>query len=469
MLEANYAVRGAIPIRGAEIQKDLTTGKSSNYNFTETVSLNIGNPQQVGQGTLTFNREVLAGLIYDPLLKTNSISHDAKARIEEFKRNIESPSGAYTVNSKGWSHVRNKVAEFISNRDGVKADADKIYLTNGASEGVRTGFTALIRNSHDGILVPIPQYPLYSALLTLNNAELIPYYLKEEKGWGLDPEALEKQIVKAKENGFVPRGIVVINPGNPTGQVMKRDDLVEIIKICHRHSVLIMADEVYQQNIYKEGAQFVSMRKVLHEMGDPYSNSVELISFNSVSKGMMGECGLRGGYFETHNLPTRAEEMIYKLKSIELCSNTIGQAAVELMINPPKKGRESDACVAQYNDEFGKVMNGLKARAKLLTSAFNSMKNITCTEIEGAMYGFPRVHFSQKFIDSAKSQGKQPDFLYCLDMVNETGIMTVPGSGFGQEDGTYHFRITNLVTPTERMGQVLDNLKVFNEKWQAKH
>ena len=76
-------------------------------------------------------------------------------------------------------------------------------------------------------------------------------------------------------------------------------------------------------------------------------------------------------------------------------------------------------------------MNGLKTRAKLLTSTFNSMKNITCTEIEGAMYGFPRVHFSQKFIDSAKQQGKQPDFLYCLDMVNETGIMTVPGSGFG--------------------------------------
>ena len=139
------------------------------------------------------------------------------------------------------------------------------------------------------------------------------------------------------------------------------------------------------------------------------------------------------------------------------------------MINPPKKGRESDSCVTQYNQEFGSVMNGLKARAKLLTSTFNSMKNITCTEIEGAMYGFPRVHFSKKFIDQAKQQGKQPDFLYCMDMVNETGIMTVPGSGFGQEEGTYHFRITNLVTPTERMGQVLDNLKVFNEKWQAKY
>ena len=183
----------------------------------------------------------------------------------------------------------------------------------------------------------------------------------------------------------------------------------------------------------------------------------------------MGECGLRGGYFETHNLPEIAEEMLYKLKSIELCSNTIGQAAVELMINPPKRGVESDACVDLYNKEYQDLFTGLKDRAKLLTSAFNSMKNVTCTEIEGAMYGFPRIHFSQKFIDQSLAQGKHPDFLYCLDMVNQTGIMTVPGSGFWQEPGTYHFRITNLVTPTERMEAVLDKLKVFNDKWQSTH
>lgn len=80
------------------------------------------------------------------------------------------------------------------------------------------------------------------------------------------------------------------------------------------------------------------------------------------------------------------------------------------------------------------------------------MYAVSCTEIEGAMYAFPQVHFSKKFIDESKRQGKQPDFLYCLEMVNKTGIMTVPGSGFGQKEGTYHFRITNLVTPTEKMG-----------------
>lgn len=157
---------------------------------------------------------------------------------------------------------------------------------------------------------------------------------------------------------------------------------------------MVLADEVYQQNIYKEGKEFVSMRKVLHEMGSPFSEEVELISMNSVSKGMLGECGLRGGYMETHNLSNRAEQILYKLKSIELCSNTIGQMACDLMVDPPTLGRESSECVEQYNMERGTIFNGLKERAELLTRTFNTMKQISCTEIEGAMYGFPQIHFS---------------------------------------------------------------------------
>lgn len=175
---------------------------------------------------------------------------------------------------------------------------------------------------------------------------------------------------------------------------MKQEDLSSIIKLCHKHSIMILSDEVYQTNIYKDTSKFVSMRKALHDLGEPYSNSVELISFNSVSKGMMGECGLRGGYFETHNLSEEAEALIFKLKSIELCSNTIGQTAIELMVNPPKYGTESDACVDQYNREHKELFSALKSKAQLLTEAFNDMKNVTCTEIEGAMYGFPRIHFS---------------------------------------------------------------------------
>lgn len=263
--------------------------------------------------------------------------------------------------------------------------------------------------------------------------------------------------------------MVVINPGNPTGQVLTYNDIQEIIKVCHKHQILIVADEVYQTNIYKPNALFVSVRKVLHELGKPYCDDVELISLNSVSKGMLGECGFRGGYYETHNLSKEAEDILFKLKSMDLCGNTIGQTSVELMCNPPTLGVESADCVHQYECEYYEIHKAYKAKAKLLEETFKNMKNITCTNIEGAMYGFPRVHFSQKFIDEAKNLGKEPDFLYCMDMVNETGIMTIPGSGFKQKEGTYHFRITNLVTPYEKMERTLEALDKFNTKWQESH
>lgn len=118
--------------------------------------------------------------------------------------------------------------------------------------------------------------------------------------------------------------MVVINPGNPTGNVLSREDIEDIIKICYEHEIVLIADEVYQSNIYKNDRPFISMRKVLAEMGEPFRDNVELISLHSVSKGLQGECGLRGGYVEIHNFDKFANDMMYKLKSLELCANTVG-------------------------------------------------------------------------------------------------------------------------------------------------
>jgi alanine transaminase len=182
----------------------------------------------------------------------------------------------------------------------------------------------------------------------LDGGTAIKYYLQEDKNWGISAEDIQKKIRDAKDLGINPRCMVVINPGNPTGNVLRRNDIEDIIKICYENNILIMADEVYQRNIYYDDIPFISFRKVLAEMGMPYSNNVELISMHSVSKGLMGECGLRGGYFETHNLDPFASEMINKLKSIELCSNTIGQMTVNLMVDPPREGRESPETVKLY-------------------------------------------------------------------------------------------------------------------------
>ena len=292
----------------------------------------------------------MAGMMYDPLLESDVLSLDARQRCLKLKSEWGSNIGAYTDNSKGMGYIRQTCADFINKRDGVTdSTADKIYLTNGASEGVRVAFTSLIRSANDGVLVPIPQYPLYSAQITLNGGKLLPYYLKEDAGWTCEVEDLQKEIDRAADEGYSTRGLVVINPGNPTGQVMDRKSLEGIVKLCYDNQILLMADEVYQQNVYDESKEFISCRRVLHEMGAPYKDEVELISMHSVSKGILGECGLRGGYFETHNLSQRAEEALYKLKSIELCSNTPGQIATHLMVDPPTDGRESAECLSRYN------------------------------------------------------------------------------------------------------------------------
>lgn len=296
------------------------------------------------------------------------LNDDAKERVNLMNSLFSSPIGAYTSNSKGHSQVRQAIANFIQTRDGndVHSDWNNIFLTNGASEGVRLIFKLIIRDKQDGVLVPIPQYPLYSALITLEGGTMVRYYLDEDKDWGINIDEIHKQVKSAKDLGINVRCIVIINPGNPTGNILKREDIEDIIKLAYEENILILADEVYQRNVYNPDMKFYSVRKVLAELGEPYANNVEVVSLHSTSKGLMGECGLRGGYFETHNLDSFAEEMLYKLKSIELCSNTVGQIATHLMVDPPREGRESEETVKLYRSQRDHIFQGLTERAHVL-------------------------------------------------------------------------------------------------------
>ena len=128
--------------------------------------------------------------------------------------------GAYSE-SQGIYAVRKEVSEFITERDGFQADPNDIFLTNGASDGVRLCMQTIMRDVasgfEDGIMTPIPQYPLYSALITLMNGHFVPYHLDEEHNWSCTPETLNDSLAKARAAGINVRGLVVINPGNPTG------------------------------------------------------------------------------------------------------------------------------------------------------------------------------------------------------------------------------------------------------------
>jgi len=144
-------------------------------------------------------------------------------------------------------------------------------------------FNERIDDKPSGVLIPIPQYPLYSATLAEFGLAQIGYYLDEGNKWSLEVSELERALRKV-EDTCNPRVLVVINPGNPTGQVLTRKNIENVIRFAHKHHLFLLADEVYQNNIYDKDSAFHSFKKVMTEMGEPYSK-MELASFMSISKG----------------------------------------------------------------------------------------------------------------------------------------------------------------------------------------
>ena len=178
-------------------------------------------------------------------------------------------------------------------------------------------------------------------------------------------------------------------------------------------------------------------------------------------QGFLGECGFRGGYFEILGVPEAVKAEIYKLASISLCSNTLGQLVTGLMVNPPAPGDES---YDQYVAERDATLASLRRRATKMTAALNTMEGVSCTSIDGAMYAFPTITLPPKAVQAAAAANVQPDAFYCLELLENTGIVTVPGSGFGQKEGTFHFR-TTILPPEDSLDEVIALLKAFHTKF----
>ena len=307
-----------------------------------------------------------------------------------------------------------------------------------------------------GILVPIPQYPLYTATLSLLNATCVPYELDEPTCWSTDLSKIQASLAKARAQGTDVRAIVVINPGNPTGASLPAKDIREILDFAAREQLVVLADEVYQTNVF-EGA-FYSFKRGLRELqqdkaantGGKY-DALELASLHSISKGMVGECGHRGGYMELVGFDPAVVAQIYKFISISLCPPVIGQCIVETMVNPPKPG---DPSFPLYDQEYKAIFAGLKDRAEALYAAFQKMEGVECQAPQGSMYLYPTIHVPGKAVAAAREEGKAPDEFYVSKMLDATGVCMVPGTGFGQAEGTCHFRTTFLAPGTEWVGRI---------------
>ncbi|XP_049355954.1 alanine aminotransferase 2, mitochondrial-like isoform X1 [Solanum verrucosum] len=463
VLKCEYAVRGEIVNLAQKLQQDLKENPGS-HPFDEILYCNIGNPQSLAQQPITFFREVLAlcdhPLILDKSETQGLFSADSIERAFQILDQIPGrATGAYS-HSQGIKGLRDTIASGIEARDGFPADPNDIFLTDGASPAVHMMMQLLIGSENDGILCPIPQYPLYSASIALHGGTLVPYYLDEETGWGLEVSELENQLKTAKSKGINVRALAVINPGNPTGQVLAEANQREIVEFCKKEGLVLLADEVYQENVYVPEKQFHSFKKVARSMGFG-EKDISLVSFQSVSKGFYGECGKRGGYMEVTGFSPEIREQIYKVASVNLCSNISGQILASLVMSPPKVGDESYESFAAEKEG---ILSSLARRAKTLEDAFSSLEGVTCNKAEGAMYLFPRINLPDKAIKAAEEAKTAPDAFYARRLLNATGIVVVPGSGFGQRPGTWHFRCT-ILPQEEKIPAIASRFTQFHKQF----
>jgi aspartate/methionine/tyrosine aminotransferase len=443
IINAHYAVRGNIVNRAQELEQQ---GRSIIY-------CNIGNPQSFLQRPLTYVREVLSLLEFPDLLNkpaTVSLFHsDSIERARYIFSKIPEGVGAYTP-SAGIAFIREAVAEFIAKRDDIPALAKRILLTDGASKAAQAVIQSLIKSPKHGIMVPVPLYPLYSATLTLLDGAKIDYYLDENNGWQLNLEELEESFAKARAKGIIPVAITVINPGNPTGAVLTYENIQMIIDFASRHKLAIIADEVYQNNIYGS-KNFYSFARVMYQLG---VLDVSLFSVYSMSKGYFGECGHRSGYLEARNVDDEVFAQLIKLQSINLCANVVGQLATYLMVTPPEPG---EASYELYETEKQQILKDLKEKSQIIGEELNKIPGISVSYPEGAMYAFVKLDLPiPDQVDVMPEDEK-----YCLALLEETGICVVPGSGFGQYPGTLHFR-TTFLPPRDEIISLVSRLKNFH-------
>ncbi|KAL8737249.1 MAG: hypothetical protein Q9181_001868 [Wetmoreana brouardii] len=472
--EAQYGVRGELAQRSEKYRAQLKKGHpptppEESLPFDQVISANIGNPQQLDQKPITFFRQVLSLVEYPALLEKEKVlkeglgyKQDVIDRARWLLNEVKSV-GAYSA-SQGVPGIRESVARYIEHRDGYPSDAANIFLSAGASSGVNTLMNIICSSPETGVLIPIPQYPLYTATLAVLNARMVPYYLEESKAWGTNLATIKESYQKAKAEGTDVRAIVIINPGNPTGATLSVEDVRSVLEFAAKEKLVVLADEVYQTNVFV--GQFTSFKKCLRdlqkEVPGKYDN-LELASLNSISKGMVGECGHRGGYFELTGFDPEVAEQIYKFVSIMLCPPVVGQCLVEMAVNPPKEG---DPSYPLYKQEYDAIAQGLENRANALYGQFKKMEGVDCQSPQGSMYLFPTIRLSKKAVEQAKKEGREPDNYYCSRLLDATGICVVPGSSFGQKEGTLHFRTTFLAPGTEWVGKITEFHKQFMDEFR---
>ena len=331
---------------------------------------------------------------------------------EEIQRDmiLNLPASAGYSDSKGIFAAR-KAVMHETQKQGIKGvTLDDVYLGNGASELIAMATNALL-NDGDELLLPAPDYPLWTACTSLSGGTPVHYMCDEENGWMPNLDDIRAKITPKT------KGIVVINPNNPTGALYSEALLISIVEIAREHGLVILADEVYDKVLY-DGVHHIAMAGL--------STDVLTLTFNSLSKSYRS-CGYRAGWLVVSGPKKKAEDYIEGLNmlaNMKLCSNVPGQWAIQTALG----GYQS---INDLTGEGGRLRRQRDLAYELITA----IPGVSCVKPSAALYMFPKL--------DPKVYPIQDDRLFFLELLKETKVMLVQGTGFNWA-APDHFRIVFL-------------------------
>ena len=316
--------------------------------------------------------------------------------------------------------------------DAIRHEADRksiqnvqdAFVTEGVSEGIEVCLSALL-NPGENILLPRPEYPCYSAVMRKINAEPCLYDLEEDQGWEPNVDQIEKQINSST------RAIVIINPNNPTGSTCSLQTLERIIELARKHGLVLVSDEIYDKLLLETDEKTLSIASLAPDL--------PTVTLNGLSKSYLVP-GWRLGWVivsgEKEPLKPYIDTM-HELLRTRLSANHAEQYAIPAALNGSQL-------------HLVEMRRKLRSRRDLVLRKFRNVPGLDLKPPRAAFYAFPRIQISGE------------DKAFALKLLHDTGVLVVPGSGFGEKEYTNHFRLVYL-SDEEQLEEALEKTQEFIE------
>jgi alanine-synthesizing transaminase len=328
--------------------------------------------------------------------------------VQDMIRNL--PDAAGYTDSKGLFAPRKAVVHYTQEKGVKGVTVDDVYLGNGASELIQMAISALV-NDGDEILIPAPDFPLYTAVVGLSGGKPVHYICDEGAGWLPDIEDIRKKITPRT------RAIMVCNPNNPTGALYPNDVLVQIIELARQHQLVVFADEIYDRTLY-DGNTHTAMASL--------ADDVLFVSFNGLSKNYRS-CGYRAGWMVVSGDKRHAKDYIEgltMLASLRLCANTPGQLAIQTALGGYQSIKDLVAPTGR-----------LCRQRDLAYELLSQIPGVSVVKPKAALYMFPRL--------DPKVYPIADDQQFAYELLAEQKVLIVQGTGFNWVAHD-HFRLVFL-------------------------